>query len=553
MRLSQLFTKPARTTVKSEDSVSGKLLVQAGFIHKLAAGSYDYLPLGFRILKKIENIIRNEFSKAEAQEILSPIVHPASLWQESGRLEDFGPELIVFKNRKKQRLVLAPTHEETISLLGQKYINSYQDLPLLINQIQTKYRDEPRPRGGLLRAREFIMQDGYSFDIDKKGLDKSYLTVRKVYQNIFKRCGLDSIVVDSDVGAMGGYGGEEFMLPNKKGENRLIICPKGDYQANIEVAEFKREKDQAKEEKLERVKTPKAKTIKELCRILKIKPEQTAKMVFYLADKKLIATIIRGDLEINQTKLSNLLKTQELIIAPETEIKKAKAVPGYANPNKIKAQIIIDPSIVRSKNLVIGANKEGYHLKNFNLKRDFKGEYIEADIAEARQGLPCPKCGQELKEKRGIELGHIFKLGQKYSQSLGVTFTDQKGKEQRPEMGCYGIGLGRLMAAVIEDSHDDQGMIWPTEISPFDYHLVVLGNKKKTIDQANQTYQELEKKNRTVLFDDRDESAGVKFNDADLIGIPIRLVISEETVKKGKIELSQRGSKEKKLVTIAEL
>jgi len=553
MRISKLFSKPSKTASKSEDSVSGRLLTQAGYINKLASGSYDYLPLGFKVLKKIEQVIRREFDKAEAQEILSPIIHPAGVWQDSGRLQDFGPELVTFKNRRDQQFVLAPTHEETISLLGKKYISSYQDLPVIVNQIQTKYRDEPRPRGGLLRVREFIMQDAYSFDQDKEGLDKSYEKIRKVYQNIFKRCGLDSIIVDSDVGAMGGYGGEEFMLVNGQGEDRLIICPKGDYQANQEVATFKIEPTKSKALKLTKIKTPKTKTIKELCELMKIEPEQTAKLVFYTINKKLIAVVVRGDLEINETKLKNHLKVAELTPATEAEIKKAGAKPGFASPIDIKAQVIIDPTIKNTANLVIGANEKDFHLQNFNLDRDLKDKYEEVDIAQAKAGLACPKCGSLLTEENGIELGHIFKLGKKYSESLGVRFTDKNGKEQAPEMGCYGIGLGRLMAAVIEHHHDKFGIIWPKEISPFDYHLISLGKDKEVIEQADKLYQELEKKGKTVLYDDRDESAGVKFNDADLIGISLKLVISNKTIKENKIELSQRGQKDKKLVDISEL
>jgi len=552
MRISRLFAKPSKSKIKSEDSISGQFLVQAGFIHKLASGSYDYLPLGLKVLKKVEDIIRDEFNKVGAQEILSPVVHPASLWQESGRLKEFGSELVVFRNRKKQQLVLAPTHEETISLIARKYLNSYQDLPILVNQIQTKYRDEPRPRGGLLRAREFIMQDAYSFDIDRKNLNQTYLKIRKVYQNIFERCGLNPIIVNSDVGAMGGYEGEEFMMISERGEDRLILCPKGDYQANIEVAEFKREKSRAKKRKLEQIKTPKTKTIAQLCAYLKIRPEQTAKMVFYLVDNKLVAAVVRGDLNISHTKLINLLRGKKIEIAPKKMVRKAGAIPGFANPRGIRAKVVIDPSIINSQNLVIGANREGYHLKNFNFKRDFRDRYQEADIAEAKEGLPCPKCGAALKEEKGIELGHIFKLGQKYSRSLKVFFADRQGREQIPEMGCYGIGLGRLMAAVIEKHHDEQGMIWPKEISPFQYYLIGLGGKK-VIDQAEKIYQELQKKKRTVLFDDRDESAGVKFNDADLIGIPNRLVVSRKTIKEGKIELSKRGEEKKKLVQAKDL
>jgi prolyl-tRNA synthetase len=544
MRFSKLFSRPQKGVPKEEDSISGRLLVRAGFIHKLASGSYDLLPLGFRVFKKIEGIIREELNKIGAEEILSPVVQPASLWQKSGRLKDFGAELVVFTNRHKQKMVLAPTHEETIANMGQKFINSYQDMPVLVNQFQTKYRDEPRPRSGLLRVREFIMQDGYSFDRDRKGLDKSYQAVRGAYSKIFKRCGLKALIVDSDVGAMGGYGGEEFILPNNNGEDRLIVCPKGDYQANVDIALFQRvekRKKLTKLKKLVEVKTPQAKTIKELCQYLDIKPSQTAKMVFYLVADQLIAVIVRGDLEVSQIKLANLLKAQELIIAPLERVSEAGAVPGFANPNGVKAKLIVDPSVAEGANLVIGANRKNYHLRNFNLKRDFKGEAKIADIAEAQAGLPCPKCGAKLREEKGIELGHIFKLGQKYSKSMGVVFTDQRGKEKLVEMGCYGIGLGRLMAATVEHYHDRQGIIWPDEIAPYQFQLIVLGQNKKVTAQAEKLYHNLQGQAKEVLFDDRDESAGVKFNDADLIGIPKRLVVSEKTIKEGKVELNYRS------------
>ncbi len=551
MRLSKLLTKPSKDEVAEEELVSAKLLLQAKFIHKVASGSYAFLPLGFKVLKNIEEVIRAEFAKAGAQEVLGRMVQPASLWQESGRLEDFGPELVQFKNRKGKDLVLATTHEEAITDLVSANLESYRDLPLLVNQIQSKYRDEPRPRGGLVRLREFIMQDAYSFDADKEGLDRSYEKVREVYQNIFKRCGLETLMVDSDVGAMGGYGGEEFMVLNDKGEDRLIICPGGDYQANVEVAEFRVEKDGSKEKKLEEVKTPKTKTIEELSKLLKITPSQTAKMVFYKANNQLVAVVVRGDLEVSETKLLNYLGVNELENASEDEIKKAGAQPGYANPNNIKAKIFIDKTVEKTKNLVIGANKEGYHLKNYNYPRDYKGSNAEiVDIAEAKAGLTCPKCQMSLEEERGIEVGHIFKLGKKYSKSFNLKYLDKNGKEQVPEMGCYGIGLERLMAASVESNYNEKGIIWPEEIAPAKYYLITIGQEEKVINYADKLYQKLSKAGESVIYDDRDESPGVKFNDGDLIGCPKILIVSPKTVKKDKVEQKDRESGKEELVKL---
>ncbi len=558
MRLSRLFSKTRKTKPKKEDSLSAQLLIQAGFISKVGSGLYDYLPLGFRVLKKIEYIIREELNKVGAQEILSSLIQPAHLWQKSGRIKDFGPELATFKNRKDQRMVIAPTHEETISLMGQKYIESYQDLPQLVNQIQLKFRDEPRARGGLLRAREFIMQDAYSFHKDKKSLNEVYSQVKKAYENIFNRCGLETLVVDSYVGAMGGEGGEEFMLENEDGEDTLITCSKCGYKANLEVAEFEIEKSKEKEKELEEVATPKEKTIDELCKKLSVKPEKTAKMVFYENSSKenekgsqLIAVLVRGDLDTNELKLESELKVSELEPADDSLIRKVGAQPGFANPIDIKANIIVDPTIENSKNLVIGANKEGYHLKNFNLDRDLKKkDYTVADIAQARKGLTCSRCGSFLDEKRGIELGHIFKLGKKYSKSLDVTYTNESGKEEYCQMGCYGIGLGRLMGAVVENFNDENGIIWPREIAPHQYYLIVLGENNEVEKEAEKVYKKLIKAGKDVLYDDRQESAGVKFNDADLIGCPNRLVVSEKTIENDKIELSLRGKDDKELIDL---
>jgi prolyl-tRNA synthetase len=550
MRLTRFLTKPSKEMPKDEDMISAKLLLQANFISKIASGSYAYLPLGKQVLDKVEVVIRDEFEKVGAQEILSRMVQPASLWQKSNRLEDFGPELIKFKNRFDQKYVLATTHEEAITSLVSDHLDSYRDLPLLINQIQTKYRDEPRPRGGLIRTREFIMQDAYSFDRDRKALDRTYEKVKEAYSNIFSRCGLKTLIVDSYVGAMGGYGGEEFMVVNSKGEDRLIICPGDDYQANVEVAEFKIKPDRSEEKKLEEIKTPKTKTIDELCDLISVKPNQTAKMVFFKTDDKLVALVVRGDLDISQAKLEQILKTNKIESASEEEIKIAGATPGYANPNNLKAEVLIDRTIENSKNLVIGANKEGYHLKNYNYPRDFEGKAKVVDIAEARAGLACPVCGRELNQERGIEVGHIFKLGKKYSKSFDLKYLDENSKEQIPEMGCYGIGLGRLISASVEFNHDENGIVWPDEIAPYSYYLLTIGSSKKVIEFADRAYEKLSKSGKEVLYDDRDESPGVKFNDADLIGCPKILTISPKTVKEDKVEMKARISGKKELVEI---
>ncbi|MBI4180677.1 MAG: proline--tRNA ligase [Chloroflexi bacterium] len=555
MRISQLFGKTQREIPAEADTISHQLLLRAGMIRQLTSGVYSYLPLAWRVLKKIENIVREEMDNAGGQELLLPALQPLELWQKSGRDLAFGQGLFTLSDRRDHKLALGPTHEEVITELVGATVQSYRDLPLRLYQIQTKFRDEPRPRGGLLRVREFIMKDLYSFDIDAAGLDESYNRMLQAYRNIYDRCGVPIRLVEADSGAIGGKDSHEFIAVAESGEDEVIYCDKCQYTANVEKAQSVKEKVEGGEPlPREEVSTPGIATIEEVSSFLKVTPNRTLKAVFYVADSKLIFIVIRGDLEVNEIKLKNALGSTELRLATSAEVAESGIIAGAASPVGIKnIKVIADDSITSATNLVAGANKPATHLRNVNYPRDFRTDLI-TDIAKAQAGDSCPRCGGKLSSIYGIEVGHAFKLGTVISQKLGAQFIDQSGLSRPIMMGCYGIGLGRLLAAAIEQNHDDKGIIWPAAIAPYQIHLCPLYREgSKVSEVAENLYTELTTQGLEVLFDDRQESPGVKFNDADLLGIPLRVTISPRTLEKNSIEMKKRTEKETQLVPLDEI
>jgi len=522
-----------------------------------AAGIYSYLPLGWRVLKKIENVIREEMDKAGGQELMLPVLQPFELWQQSGRYVSFGKSLFTLTDRKEHTLALGPTHEEVITDLVHRHVQSYRELPLLLYQIQVKLRDEPRPRGGLLRVREFIMKDLYSFDADEAGLDKSYQSMCQAYSNIYAHLGLPTMMVEADSGAIGGKDSHEFMVITETGEDEVIYCSSCGYAANAEKAQFKKAVILSGAKNLlplEEIATPEAKTIEEMAGFVGVPTNRTLKAVFYFADGEFIFVIIRGDLEVNETKLRNTLKCTELRLATEGEVTEAGIVAGFASPIGVKGvKVVADDSITSGSNFIVGANKPGYHFRNANYPRDFQVDLM-ADIALAQSGDSCPKCGGELSSARGIEVGHVFKLGTFISEKFGASFLDNDGTSRPIVMGCYGIGLGRLLAAIVEQSHDDKGIIWPLSVAPYKAHLCPLNLEKSAVlPTAEKIYQELQKEGIEVLFDDRGDSPGVKFNDADLLGIPLRLTLSPRTLQSQSVEAKWRTEKEAQLLPLENL
>jgi len=552
LRLSKLFGNTLREVSAETDMTSHQLLLRAGMIRQLAAGIYSYLPLGWRVLRKIEDVMRREMNAIGGQEMQMPAVQPAELWQETGRYSDAGPVLVRFRDRNRRELVLGITHEEVITDLARREINSYRQLPFMVYQIQTKFRDEPRSRGGLVRVREFTMKDGYSFHADQADLDSYYPEVYQAYVDIFHTCGVDALIVEADPGLMGGAASHEFMLVNQAGEDTLAICDHCGYAANAESAVAQREEVQKDQlDGVEEVATPGMTSIEEVANYLGVRPEQTLKAIFYMAPDGLLFVVIRGDLEVNEKKLANLVGVSDLRLALEDEVASAGIVAGYASPIRQagKARVVADESIASGTNFVAGANKEGYHLRNVNYPRDFEVDLM-GDIAAVQEGDPCARCGEKLRTTRGIELGHIFKLGVKYSEAMGATFLDREGRELPLVMGCYGIGSGRLMAAVVEQSHDERGIIWPLTVAPYHIHLIALGTGSEVFETAEAVYEELHSKGCEVLYDDRDETAGVKFNDADLIGIPLRMTISRRSLDAGGVELKRRQDKDYQIVSV---
>ncbi len=555
MLFSKLFGKTLRQAPAEAESVSHQLLVRAGMIAQEAAGIYSYLPLGWRALKKIENIIREEMDKAGGQELMLPVLQPLEMWQQSGRDVSFGKSLFTLTDRKEHTLALGPTHEEVNADLVRRYVQSYRDLPLLLYQIQSKFRDEPRPRGGLLRVREFIMKDLYSFDVDEAGLHESYQKMCQAYKNIYARLSLPALMIEADSGAIGGKDSHEFMILTEDGEDEVIYCSDCDYAANAEKAQFTKTRTDAEPLlPLEEIATPATKTIEEVAGFVGVPSSQTLKAVFYFSDGEFVFVVIRGDLEVNETKLRNALKCTELRLATEAEVNEAGIVAGFASPIAVKGiKVVADDSTTLGYNFVVGANKPGYHFRNANYPRDFQVDLM-TDIALARSGDCCPKCHGKLSSSRGIEVGHVFKLGTFISERFGAYFLDSDGKSRPIVMGSYGIGLGRVLAAIVEQSHDDKGIIWPLSVAPYQVYLCPLNLEKSAVlTTAEKIYQELQKEGIEVLFDDRDESPGVKFNDADLMGLPLRLTLSPRTLQSQSIETKWRTEKEVQLLPLKNL
>ncbi|MFP3899033.1 MAG: proline--tRNA ligase [Dehalococcoidia bacterium] len=568
MRLSKLFGKTLREPPADADSISHQLLVRAGMIAQEAAGIYSYLPLGWRVLKKIESIVREEMDKAGGQELMLPVLQPFEFWQKSGRHVSFGESLFTLTDRKERALAMGPTHEEVVADLACRYVQSYRDLPLLLYQMQTKLRDEPRPRGGLLRVREFIMKDLYSLDADEAGLDESYQKMRKAYKSIYARIGLPVLMVEADSGAIGGKESHEFMLLTEGGEDDVVYCGSCGYAANAEKAQFAKSRGTAGLDRnsrggmeesdnlppLEELATPGAKTIQEVAGFVGVPTSQTLKAVFYSSDGQIVFVLTRGDLAVNETKLRNALKCSELRLATEAEVNKAGLVAGFASPIGLTGvRTVADDSITSHPSFIVGANKPGYHFRNASYPRDFQVDVI-TDIALAQAGDTCLRCGGELTSARGIEVGHIFKLGTVISEKFGASFLDSEGRARPIIMGSYGIGLGRLLAAIVEQSHDDRGIIWPLPVAPYQLHLCPLNaDKPEVLSTAQQIYQELQEQGIAVLFDDRQESPGVKFNDADLLGMPLRLTLSPRTLQHQSIEAKWRTAQVSELLPLDSL
>ncbi len=549
VRASRYFLPTWKEDPAEAELPSHKWMLRAGMIRKLAAGIYTYLPLARRVLHKIEGIIREEMDAIGGMEITMPMIHPAELWAETGRLQDFGPILGRLRDRAGREMVLGPTHEEVITDLARREIRSWRQLPLVFYQIQTKFRDEPRPRGGLVRAREFTMKDGYSFHESKEDLDRFYRDIYQAYLNIFHRCGLEVAVVEADPGLMGGSESHEFMLPSPYGEDSFIQCERGDYAANLEGAVSVKDEDPPEPLlPLEEVATPGYYTIEAVADFLGVPTRKTAKAVFYRTPKELVFVVLRGDLEVNEAKLARALGTGEIWPATEEEISTCGAVPGYASPIGIRrngVKVVVDDSLPKARNLVAGANREGFHLKNVNFPRDFQADIV-ADVAVAREGDRCPRCGGRLRIQRAIELGHIFKLGTKYSEAMGATFLDREGRSRPLIMGCYGIGVGRLLAAVIEAHHDEAGIVWPAHLAPFQVVVSVLDPKQPSLAHLGEELaQALAEAGLEVLLDDRDQSAGEKFHDAKLWGIPVVVVVGPRAAKQDQVELERRWDGEK--------
>jgi prolyl-tRNA synthetase len=561
MRVSQLFSTTLREAPTEAEVASHQWLMRAGFIRQLGAGIFSLMPLGFRTARKIEALIREEMNAIGGQELLMPVIHPADLWKETGRFYQIGAEMGRFTDRAQREMVLAMTHEEVVTDLVRKEVRSYRQLPRLIYHLQTKWRDDPRPRAGLIRVREFTMKDSYSLDADWDGLDAQYRAHYQAYFNIFNRAGLPVIAVASDTGMMGGKMAHEFMYLTPIGEDTLILCGACGYTANRQVARFRKAMPApAQPLPLEKVATPGVNTIKGLADFLNVSTSQTAKAVFMVASipegevtaDKFVFAVIRGDMEVNETKVANAVKAKELRPARDEEIRAIGAAPGYASPIGLPAVtppiiLLVDDAIPNSLNLVAGANEDGYHLLNTNYGRDYTA-HIVADIAAAEEGHTCPKCGSRLQASRGVEVGNIFKLGTRYSEALGATFLDQDGQSRPVIMGSYGIGVGRLMACVAEHAHDENGLIWPVSVAPYHVHLVSLPGGES---QAEQLYRDLTTANIEVLFDDRNERAGVKFKDADIIGLPVRVTVSERSLTSGGVELKRRTDKAASTVPLA--
>lgn len=557
MRYSKFFGKTQKETPKEAVAVSHKFLLRGGFVHQLAAGLYEFLPLGFNVLTKVDKIIKEELAKKGVQHLLMPLVHPASLWKETGRYDKVDV-LLKFTSARGTDCVLAPTHEETVTDLARKHIHTYKDLPVILNQNQWKYRDELRATGGLLRTREFLMQDAYSFDRDKAGLDESFDKMVAAYHAIFKRIGIEVVVVKADSGTMGGSDSQEFTVVSNVGEDEIMLCPDCDYRANIEKAESKIVAyEQDKEMKpMSSVAGEGIIGVEALAKHLGVPVHSTTMTLLFKADDNVVAVMMRGDYHVSETKLRNYLKCKYLnLVTPDVVKAVTGTEVGYVGPVNLPktVRIVADFSCKDRINFEAGANELHHHNINVNFDRDFPTPEF-ADIREVNEGDTCLLCGKgKLQIKKAIEMGHVFKLGTCYSEWMKANFVDNDGKSKPLVMGCYGIGISRLIAGIVESSHDEKGIIWPKSVAPFTVELVVLGKDEAVMGKANKLYEELLESGVEVLFDDRDDSAGVKLNDADLIGIPLRIVISSRTLEKESVEWKLRTDKEAKIVELKDL
>lgn len=555
MRYSEMFLPTVREVPSDAEVISHQLMIRAGMIRKLTSGIYSYLPLGYRVIRKLEKIIREEMDKAGAQEVHLSMVQPAELWQESGRWEHYGKELLRFRDRHDHEYCLGPTHEEVITALVRNEIKTYRQLPRNLYQIQTKFRDEVRPRFGVMRCREFGMKDAYSFDADDEGAEKSYQKMFEAYHNIFRRCGLRFRSVEADTGSIGGKYSHEFMVMAESGEDALVFCQKCSYAANLEKAEVvppkKRESSESRWLPKEEIHTPDVRTIEEVGSFLNVVPQNIVKTLIYLADGKPCAVLIRGDLEINEIKLKNHLNVSELELASDEMIQQTTGAPrGFAGPLNVKIPLLMDYSLMPMVNFVTGANKRDYHLKNVNLGRDLPAGPF-ADLRVVTREDSCPRCGGELQFARGIEVGHVFKLGTKYSKAMKAVFLDKDGQEKNMIMGCYGIGIGRTVAACIEQNNDAEGIIWPMPLAPFQVIIIPVNiNEREIMETAENIYRSLTQIGAETILDDRDERAGVKFKDADLIGIPLRITVGKKNLVQGNVELKIRKTAETLLCSI---
>ena len=552
MKLKNSYFYTLRENAKDEDSISGNLLVRSGMIKKVSAGIYMYLPLGLKVLDNIKRIIKEEMDNAGAQELLMPSMIPTEVYETCGRVEAFGDSMFHFNDRYNKPYVLGPTHEELFTIAAKAMVNSYKDLPFTIYQQAPKYRDEARPRFGLVRVREFTMKDAYSFDANDESLDNSYQKMFDAYKRIFDRMNLNYVIVRADTGAMGGSLSEEFQAVTDIGEDTLVLCDKCDYSSNLEVSTFKIENEIEEKKKLELVHTPNKETIEEVCEFLNVDVKKSVKAMLMNINDELVTFFIRGDRTLNENKVCKLLNAKEVNFADDALISNSNAVPGFTGPINLKGtKIIIDKEVETMTNFVIGANKTDYHYINANIE-DFKYD-MSSDIVNVKEGDICPHCNGKLYFKKGIEIGNTFKLGTKYSEKLGLTYLDENNKQMPVTMGCYGIGAGRILASIIEQNNDEKGIIFPLSVAPYKVAICALNTKnEECMKVSNNIYETLKENNIDVLLDDRNERPGIKFNDMDLIGIPIRIVVGKK-VNEGLVEIKLRNEQESKDIKIEEI
>ncbi|HLZ21559.1 MAG TPA: proline--tRNA ligase [Ktedonobacterales bacterium] len=553
MRMTRMMLKTQKHVTTEAELPSHQLILRAGLARRLAAGIYSLSPLAYRAIRRIQDIVREEMERIGGQELLLPLVQPAELWREAERLDAIGDELALFHDRGGHAMVLAMTHEESVTDLVRSVIESYRQLPQMVFQLQTKFRDEPRPRAGLVRLREFLMKDAYSFHATQDDFDTYYEVVVEAYLAIFSRLHLPVLVVEADTGMMGGKAAHEFMLLADGGEDSLLVCPNGDYAANQEIAVAANERSERVEEPLVDVYTPGATTIAALCEATGCAPAQTLKSVFYAAGETLVMALVRGDLDVNEVKLRNVLGKDVRPLAAE-EARERGLVAGYAGPVSLHVSgpvvLVADDTVVEAGSLIAGANRASYHLRGATYGRDFNADRV-GDIALVTPGMPCVRCGTALEQRRGIEAGNTFKLGTRYSVAMGATYLDEAGDLKPMIMGCYGLGITRALACVIEQHHDEDGIVWPVSVAPYAHHLVLVGGDPAAVEAAERVYVALGEE--TTLFDDRDVSAGIKLKDADLLGMPLRITVSGRSLKAGGAELRVRRTGETRIVPLEEV